>query len=250
MSTRPDYPLLLADAGNSAVKFALVRRPGSPPRMLATVPTPDLTASRVRTLLRSHKAQRLAASCVVPLAAQVLRSADPQAFFIGPSTVLPFRTAVDRRTVGADRLANIAEATRRFGRRVVVADFGTAATFDVLDGRGVFAGGAIAPGLHTMAACVARRATQLPRIEPASPPRRPGRNTDEALQLGVTGGYTGLVRELIGRLGSRGRTIVFTGGDAAAVAKLTGLRPRIDPLWTLRGIEALANSTCRVTRPR
>lgn len=156
-----------------------------------------------------------------------------------------FPTPVDRRTVGADRLANMAEAARRFGRNVIVADFGTAATFDLLDARGRFAGGAIAPGLQTLAHSLSRKTAQLPVIEAGAPKTFIGRNTRAALRAGVCGGYAGLVTHLLARLGAGKKRVIFTGGDAGAVAKLVPHKVVIDPLWTLRGVAVLAASKAR-----
>jgi type III pantothenate kinase len=245
MTSRQIYPLLVIDAGNSSVKFAKVARAGSRPRMVATVATDKMSVSRVRTIVRQTRASSAAASCVVPRLVKILRAGCPRLALIGRTTLLPFVTEVDRRTVGADRLANMAEAVRRFGRNVVVADFGTAATFDVLDQHGHFAGGAIAPGLRTLAATLADKTAQLPEIDLAVPKTLVGRTTREALRAGVCGGYAGLVEHLMQRLGSGGKRVVFTGGDAALVAKLTGVKAVLDPLWTLQGLAVIAALNAR-----
>jgi type III pantothenate kinase len=239
------YPMLVIDAGNSSVKFAKVARAGAVPRIVATVAADKLTVSRVRALTRQAQAPTAAASCVVPRLAKILRAGCPRLVLIGPTTLLPFVTDVDRRTVGADRLANMAEAVRRFGHDVVVADFGTAATFDLLNHRGHFAGGAIAPGLRTLAATLADKTAQLPEIDLAVPKSLVGRTTREALRAGVCGGYAGLVGHLVSHLGSGRKRVVFTGGDAALVAKLTGLKVVVDPLWTLKGLAVLGALNAR-----
>lgn len=234
--------MLAVDAGNSSAKFAVVARPGGNPRLLARVPNADLTVARARAIARRASAASAAAACVVPHTAELLVAACPRVALIGPASPLNFEACVDRRTVGADRLANMAEAARRFGKNVIVADFGTAATFDLLDGEGRFAGGAIAPGLRTLALSLAVNAAQLPIAGLRPPKRWAGRNTAEALRAGVAGGYAGLVLHLLARLeasAERAPTLVFTGGDAAVVARLTGRKAVIDPLWTLRGICAL-----------
>lgn len=228
--------MLVVDAGNTCVKFARVARKGSTPRIIEAVETKQLTAARAAKAWRRSQCRSAIAACVVPAAAKKLRAGCPGIMFIGPGTPLNFTTLVDRKTVGADRLANMAEAVRRFGADVTVADFGTAATFDVLDGQGRFAGGAIAPGIRVLAGALAAGASQLPVAELAAPRRAIGRNTREALLSGVAGGYVGLVRHLLKNFPSR--HVVFTGGDARIVAKLSGLKPVIDPLWTLRGIAA------------
>lgn len=238
--------MLVIDAGNTSVKFARVARRHAGPRLVATVATDRLTTARVGAIARETGSKTALASCVVPAIRRILRAECPPVAFIGRSTPLDFSTSVDRGTVGADRLANMAEAARRFGRSVLVADFGTAATFDLLDGRGRFVGGAIAPGVRAMARSLSGDAAQLPEAELAPPRRAAGRDTREALRSGVAGGYAGLVRHLLRQLPAQ--HVVFTGGDARLVAKLTGLKVKIEPLWTLKGVALLAELAAREAR--
>jgi type III pantothenate kinase len=239
--------MLVIDAGNSVVKFATVARAGATPRIVASVATPKLTAARVRSIHRGTKARGATASCVVPRVAKILQAGCPGLSLIGRTTKLNFATPVDRDTVGADRLANMAEAVRRFGRHVIVADFGTAATFDVLDARGSFVGGAIAPGWRTLASALSQNTALLPVIGADVPRTFTGRNTREALRAGVCGGYAGMVEHLLTRLGSGRKRVVFTGGDAAVVAELVARRVVTDPLWTLKGVAVLGALNTRET---
>lgn len=237
------YPMLVVDAGNTRTKFARVARRGGVPRMFAELPTAKLTARETAKRCRQSECATAAAACVVPAAARALRTAFPDIILLGADTPLNFSTDVDRHTVGADRLANIAEAARRFGKSVVVSDFGTAATFDLLNVRGHFVGGAIAPGVRMLAEALAQGTAQLPLANLAVPRCAAGRNTRDAIASGVAGGYAGLVRHLLRQLHSK--HLVFTGGDARLVAKLTGLDVTIDPLWTLRGISLLGDLALR-----
>ena len=239
--TPTTYPLLAIDAGNTTVKFAVVKRQGGRPQLLASYPTAKLTANRVRSILRQSGATRAAAASVVPAVTEILCAAQPEIFLVDRQSTLGFPTLVDRRTVGADRLANMAEAVRRYGCSVMVADFGTAATFDVLDERGIFTGGAIAPGVRAFAASLPACTAQLPVAEITKPPRRAGRHTLEAIHAGLGHGYTGLVRHILAAPGFSAKHLVFTGGDAALAKRLTGLRATVAPLWTIRGIAALAD---------
>ncbi len=244
--------MLAVDAGNSSVKFAVVARPGGKPGLLARVPNTEMSVARVRATAKKSGAVASAAACVVPRTAATLLAACPRMIMIGPSSPLNFTTAVDRRTVGADRLANMAEAARRGRANTIVADFGTAATFDLLDAHGRFVGGAIGPGLRTLALSLAAKAAQLPAAALQPPRRWAGRNTAEALRAGVAGGYAGLVLHVLAKLagsghGRRAPALVFTGGDAAVVARLTGCKAVIDPVWTLRGVCALAELALRKT---
>ena len=135
MAAKQNYPRLVIDAGNSTVKFAVVTRPGAKLQSAGMVATEKLTVTRVRAICRQTCTRSAAASSVVPRITTILGTSCPSVSLIQTSSALNFRTDVDRRTVGADRLANMAEAVRRFGKNVIVADFGTAATFDVLDER-------------------------------------------------------------------------------------------------------------------
>lgn len=233
------YPMLVIDAGNTSVKFARVAQGHAMPRLLASVATTRLTPARVKSLVRRSGCGSATVSCVVPALRGILRAGCPFLSFIGKSTLLDFPTLVDRDTVGADRLANMAEASRRFGRSTLVADFGTAATFDLLDGRGRFAGGAIAPGLGVLSGSLSAKTALPSAINATAPKSFAGRNTREALRAGVLGGYAGMVRHLLRQFPCE--RIVFTGGDARTVAKLAGVKAVIDRLWTLKGVAALAD---------
>jgi pantothenate kinase type III len=239
------YPLLVIDAGNSLVKFAIIRRRGGRPQIIAGWAGKELTTACVKSLARKSGAVRFAAASVVLAMTKTLRAALPGIFIVDRRTALNFPTIVDRRTVGADRLANMAEAARHYGRGVLVADFGTAATFDLLDERGCFVGGAIAPGVRTFASALSSRTALLPLVKIAKPPRRPGRHTIEAIQAGLSRGYAGMVREILAAPGFSAKHLIFTGGDARMVKGLTGQRASVDPLWTLRGIAALADQPRR-----
>jgi type III pantothenate kinase len=235
--------MLVIDAGNTSVKFARVARRHGLPRILANIPNARLAPARVKAILRRSGCESAVASCVVPATRKVLRAACPSIALIGKSSPWNFSVLVDRRMVGADRLANMAEAVRRFGRNVVVADFGTAATFDLLDARGRFAGGAIAPGWRVLAQSLARNTAQLPVVDGTAPKKFTGRNTREALRAGVVGGYAGMVRHLLRQFPAK--HLVFTGGNAKWVAKLTGVKATIDPLWTLKGVSVLGDLAAR-----
>lgn len=250
MSNSPFHPMLVADAGNSSVKLAVVARPGGRPRLLARLANDQLTPSRLRSVVRAAGARTTAAASVVPAVTRLLVDACPSLVVIGPESPLNFRCATDRRVTGADRLANMAEAAARHGTRVIVADFGTAATFDALDAEGCFVGGAIAPGLRTIGRALQTGTSLLPETPLLAPRRMAGRNTREALRSGVLGGYAGLVRHLLDALaaevfGRRRPHLVLTGGDASTVARLAGLEAVVDPLWTLRGIAVLGETDLR-----
>jgi len=143
-------------------------------------------------------------------------------------------------TIGADRLANALAARHRFGVPVVVVDFGTAVTFDVVDQHGNYVGGIIAPGLAAMTDYLHEKTALLPRIRIREVTRVIGRSTTEAMLVGAVHGYRGLVRGLLGELKRalhvRRLPVVATGGYAGLIAAGLPEIDAVDPLLTLEGL--------------
>jgi type III pantothenate kinase len=140
--------------------------------------------------------------------------------------------------IGADRIVDAVAAWERYGTAVIVVDFGTATTLDVVTGDGRYIGGAICPGIKSGAAELSRRAARLPRVEIKIPKRTIGRNTLESMQSGIIYGAVGQVRELISRLteelGEKPR-VIATGGLVDLVAPELG-DVEIDTDLTLKGL--------------
>jgi type III pantothenate kinase len=143
--------------------------------------------------------------------------------------------------VGADRIVDAVAAWERFKGPVIVVDFGTATTFDVITGDGRYVGGAICPGLMSGAAELSRRAARLPRVEVKVPDRAIGRNTLESMQSGIVFGAVGQVKEMVSRLSAEmgeEPKIVATGGLVDLIASQLG-PIEIDKDLTLRGLNIL-----------
>ncbi|MBI3943823.1 MAG: type III pantothenate kinase [Chloroflexi bacterium] len=127
----------------------------------------------------------------------------------------------DPAQLGVDRFADAVAAFHLYGAPLIVIDFGTATTFNVVNSAGAFAGGAIAPGLALAARSLERGVAQLPRIELAFPPRAIGTNTAESMQSGLLYGYIGWVEKLIRRLKDElaaEARVVATGGLVNIIA--------------------------------
>lgn len=143
-------------------------------------------------------------------------------------------------TIGPDRLANAIAARHHYGLPVVVVDFGTAVTFDVVDRRGNYVGGIIAPGLAAMTEYLHDRTALLPRIRIREVKAVIGKNTEEAMLIGAVHGYRGLIRELIGELkrelACRKLPVVATGGYAELIAAKLPEITDVDPHLTLEGL--------------
>ncbi|MGA2852830.1 MAG: type III pantothenate kinase [Verrucomicrobiota bacterium] len=143
-------------------------------------------------------------------------------------------------SIGPDRLANAVAARRRFGAPVVVVDFGTAVTFDVVNSKGNYAGGIIAPGLAAMTDYLHEKTALLPRIEIHEINTTIGKSTEQAMLIGAVHGYRGLVRELIAELKRELRAkklpVVATGGYAKLMAAKLPEISAVAPDLTLEGL--------------
>jgi type III pantothenate kinase len=174
---------------------------------------------------------------VVPDLNEVLRAAAQRYFdcepqFVGPGlkTGMPILYE-NPHEVGADRIVNAVAAQARYGAPVVVLDFGTATTFDVVGPRGEYLGGVIAPGLGLSAEALFSKAARLHRVSIRRPSRVIGRHTEQSLQSGLFHGYTALVRGLIER-------ILGELGEEAPIVATGGLAPVFEPeLDCLRAVD-------------
>ncbi len=143
------------------------------------------------------------------------------------------------REVGADRIVNAAAAHHLYGGPVIIADLGTATTFDTVSREGDYLGGAIAPGIGTAAEALFLRAAKLPLVELITPPKAIGTDSITAMQSGIIFGYVGLVEGLVARirqeLGEKAK-VVATGGFAELIAKETKVIDTVNPDLTLIGL--------------
>jgi type III pantothenate kinase len=143
-------------------------------------------------------------------------------------------------TIGPDRLANAVAVKHHFGAPAVVVDFGTAVTFDVVDGAGHYVGGIIAPGLNAMSDYLHEKTALLPRIRIREVSAAIGKNTEQAMLIGAVKGYRGLVRELLGELKRalrcRRLPVVATGGYARLISSKLPEITAVEPLLTLEGL--------------
>jgi type III pantothenate kinase len=146
-------------------------------------------------------------------------------------------------TIGADRLANAVAAWIRYQGAVVVADFGTALTFDVITGDGRYVGGVIAPGLPLMTDYLCERTALLPNIKLTQVHRAIGRSTREAMRIGAMVGYRGMVREIfhevVGDMQEPKVVFCATGGYAAQAVKGLDVKVDVLPNLTLDGLVAI-----------
>ncbi len=144
--------------------------------------------------------------------------------------------------VGADRLVNVAYATRKLPLPCIVVDFGTATTFDLVSSDKVYEGGAIVPGLWMGAEALGGKTAKLPVIDLEFPPRVVGKSTVECIQSGLLNGYCALIDGLIAKIEAEWGAkchVALTGGLAGKFESRLGHACQILPDLTLEGIHLL-----------
>ena len=142
--------------------------------------------------------------------------------------------------VGADRIANAVAAQKTYGGPLIVVDFGTATTFDVVTGDGAFAGGCISPGINLSLEVLHMAAAQLPRVAIEPPPQVICTSTVNAIKSGVFWGYMGLIEGMISRIQQEygaPMKVIATGGLAPLFTRHTKAIHHLDSDLTLRGLE-------------
>jgi len=156
---------------------------------------------------------------------------------------LGIQVKLDRpQEAGADRLVNAHAAYHTYGGDVMILDFGTATTLDVIDEQGAYIGGIIAPGINLSVDALHQAAAKLPRIAIARPETVIGGNTIAAMQSGIYHGYVSMIEGLIEKVeAERGQssTVVATGGLAPFFAKATDAIEHLDRDLTIRGLQMI-----------
>ncbi len=246
-----ERPTLLVDNSNTRTKFMLAE-PGRGFRGPLVLPTSGLSAGAVRRLLEEQgwRYESAVICSVVPqAAAEIAGAVGGEVHLLGADTPMPLQLDYPGvETLGADRIANAVAAAAFAPLPCVVADFGTAVTFDVLvAGKDVprFIGGVIAPGLGSMGQYLARNTALLPALEPERAERAIGRSTAEALHAGSYFGYCGLVRGILGALAAElgePPCVIATGGDAALLSQWLPEIDSVRPLLTFEGLARIAQS--------
>jgi type III pantothenate kinase len=157
-----------------------------------------------------------------------------------PDVELGIEIKVDRpNAVGADRLVNAIAAHAAYKGALIVVDFGTATTFDIISEKGDYEGGVIAPGANLSAEALHQAAAMLPRVAVARTQSVIGKDTIPAMQSGLYWGYLGLIEGIVTKIkeeyGSP-MTVIGTGGLANLFHKQTTSIDHLDPDLTIRGL--------------
>jgi len=262
--------LLAIDAGNTNVVFALIEPDGGAGKVrarwrIATDPrrTADEYAVWLSQLLQLEGLDRSVVSdvivgTVVPRALHNLQVLSEK-YFRKTAVVAgqgaaqwPMPLDVDEpHNVGADRALNVLAAHAKHPGDLIVIDFGTATTFDVVSASGAYSGGIIAPGINLSLDALVNAAAKLPRIAIEAPKEDlsvVGRTTESQMRIGIYWGYVAMIEGLTERVKAelgRPATVVATGGLATLFDKQTDAFDAIEPDLTIQGLSLLYDMAMR-----
>jgi type III pantothenate kinase len=253
--------LLAIDVGNTNVVFALFEGRQIMARWrVATDPRRTADEYAVWLLQLMHlqgfdrdKVDQIIVSTVVPRALHNIEVLAQKYFRLDPLIAgqppveWGFDADVDEpRSLGADRAVNAIAAHAKYAGDLIVVDFGTATTFDVVDFNGAYKGGIIAPGINLSLDALVNATAKLPRIAIEAPTGNRsviGRNTEDQMHIGVFWGYVAMMEGLIARVRAeigRPAKVVATGGLAVLFGEHTSIFDHVDTDLTLDGLAILA----------
>ncbi|MBM4161263.1 MAG: type III pantothenate kinase [Ignavibacteria bacterium] len=230
--------------------------------------TEDEVGTQVQLFLKEagippRKIDGVGISSVVPNLTDIFSAMAEKYFHVQPLLVSPALDLGfsihydDPNSVGADRLCNAVAGHARFGGPLIIIDFGTATTYDVVAANGDYLGGVISPGIETSAVDLHRRAAKLPKVELRFPKAVIGRDTVSSMQAGILLGAVDAMEGMVGRIqaeivkqeGKKAR-VVATGGFARLMARHSTVISECVPSLVLDGVRLVYERTGTARRNR
>ena len=226
----PEAPVIVVEIGNTTTAIGTWQNG----QLKTPLPVPTEDSAAFDEAFRAHAEEmpknRVAAVVVASVVPQVLqrvreyveKKLEMNVLVVGDTIPLPIDIAVDdAKAIGVDRVCAAAAAYDTLQTGCIVVDFGSAVTVDIVDDEGTLVGGAILPGMNMQLRSLHEHTAVLPEVAPAMPDTPYGRNTAEAMQVGVCRGLTGAVRALVEAYASHLNCwpqVVATGGDLPLIA--------------------------------
>jgi len=237
--------LVAVDIGNTSIHFALHEK-GKWGRHFSISTQASESALRALLIKKAalFKDAEVAIASVVPAKStvlkRVLRSLGVRAYLIGKDIPVPVKNLYrNPRQVGIDRLLNALAAYRIYKKELIVIDFGTAITFDIVNRQGEYMGGVIAPGIEISLEALFQKTALLPRIRLAHPKNWIGKDTVESIRVGCSVGIGGLCDRTVEAISAKYRlkpAVLATGGYASFMKRYCHSIQSIKPDLILDGI--------------
>lgn len=251
--------LLVIDIGNTNSVIALLTDEGEVKGKWRLSSDSHRTADEYGMMLKGLMADKGIASdsisdviisSVVPQNLFALKTCCSRYFSCEPMIVnaqdvrVPMAIKIEQpQELGADRLVNALAGYDKYKTGLVVIDFGTATTFDVVSKEGDYLGGLIAPGINLSLDALHQAAAALPEIGAEKPKKIVGKNTTQAMQSGIYYGYIGLIEGIVARIkeeqGDMDMQVIATGGLAPLFMDATDTIHHLEPELTIRGLYLL-----------
>ncbi len=238
--------LLAVDIGNTNISFGIFK--GLVLKKTFDIPTKQYSRNKLLKKIISLKGADTLISSVVPgitrvIAKELAGITGKRPYIIGKDIKVPVKNLYRKANqAGQDRLVNAYAAVKLYGAPLIVVDFGTAITFDVISKSGSYAGGMILPGLGLSIKALKNGTALLPEIKIGRPKALIGRDTKSSILSGIVYGFAGLTEQLNYKLkknlGSRAK-VIATGGNARLIRSYCNNIDRLDNTLTLKGINLI-----------
>jgi len=238
--------VLAIDIGNTNTSFAIFKKKRIERKF--NIPTKSFTFKVLKKHLGKIKIADSIICSVVPSATKILSRKikiiiGNAPYIIGEDVKVPVKNLYRKpQQVGQDRLVNAYAGIEFYGAPLIVIDFGTAITFDVISKKGVYLGGMILPGLNLSLEALTKKTALLPKLELEKPMDFIGKDTKNSMLSGIFYGFAALTDDLTDRIKRKiGENVIVvgTGGDIKIISDFCANIDKIDPLLTLKGINLI-----------
>ena len=238
--------ILAIDIGNTNTSFGIFNKQRIERKF--DIPTKNLTLKILKKKLSKTGLADSIICSVVPSATKKLSRniriiTGNAPCIIGKEIKVPVKNLYRKpQQVGCDRLVNAYAGIEFYGAPLIIIDFGTAITFDVISKKGEYLGGMILPGLKLSLEVLAQKTALLPKVELQKPKDFIGRDTKNSMLSGIIYGYAALTDDLTDRIKQeigKNAVVIGTGGNIKIISGFCGNMDKIDPLLTLKGINMI-----------
>ena len=245
--------LLCVDVGNTNVDFGIFKENKIIKKF--SIATKNLHFIEIKRKIGKVQADDAIISSVVPCANKILEKSlkvllHKQPFIVGKNITVPIKNLYrNPRQVGQDRLVNAYAGLKLFGAPLIIVDFGTAITFDIVSKNKEYLGGLILPGLNISLEALAEKTALLPKIKLKSPRELIGRDTQNSMLSGIVYGFSalsdGIIKKIKNKM-NKNILVIGTGGDIRFISRYCTQFDRIEPDLTLEGLNFIYGDTLKI----